>query len=136
MNPSHCIEASAKWNLSMKGGTLRYVNIAAVRALEHGEILIPEGSRKLTEELCPVGIQTSDRRTRLTIDTYCPGITQPNRKPEGVRIWPLQLLQEPRRRNTYNPFPPRTYPRVATSGFTQNDLAPSWKALGMAGFSI
>lgn len=51
-----------------KGGTLGYVDSAAVRAVKHGRILILEGIEKAERGIMPVGTQfpTAERDLMLT----------------------------------------------------------------------
>ena len=69
-----------------KGGTLGYVDSAAVRAVKHGRVLILEGIEKAERGIMPVGTQTSDRNTRLGTNGNSTGPEQPARKPRNVWI--------------------------------------------------
>lgn len=69
-----------------KGGTLGYVDSAAVRAVKHGRILILEGIERAERGIMPVGTRISDSKTRLGTNSNDPGIEQLIREPRDVRV--------------------------------------------------
>jgi hypothetical protein len=78
-----------------KGGTLGYVDSAAVRAVKHGRTLILEGIEKAERGIMPVSTQVSDRKTGPCTDGNDPGIEQPIREPRNVRIQPPPATARP-----------------------------------------
>jgi hypothetical protein len=67
-----------------KGGTLGYVDSAAVRAVKHGRILILEGIERAERGIMPVGTLISDSKTRLANKN--PAIEQFIREQRDVRV--------------------------------------------------
>lgn len=78
-----------------KGGTLGYVDSAAVRAVKHGRILILEGVEKAERGIMPVGARIFDRKRGFDTNSYDLGAEQPIREPGNVSIQPLHTT--PRR---------------------------------------
>ena len=68
-----------------KGGTLGYVDSAAVRAVKHGRILILEGIEKAERGIMPVGAQSPYRKPGPGADNMDLGTEQPIREPGNVR---------------------------------------------------
>jgi len=50
-----------------KGGTLGYIDSAAVRAVKHGRILILEGIERAERGIMPVGTRISDSKRDLVL---------------------------------------------------------------------
>lgn len=69
-----------------KGGTLRYVDSAVARAVEHGIILIFEGVEGAERGIMALGIRISDSKTRLGTNSSNPSIEQLVRRSRGVRV--------------------------------------------------
>lgn len=78
-----------------KGGTLGYVDSAAVRAVKHGRILILEGIEKAERGIMPVGAQILNHKMDLGTDNNYSGAEQPIREPGNVRIQLLSVAAYP-----------------------------------------
>ena len=72
-----------------KGGTLGYVDSAAVRAAKYGRILILEGIEKAERGIMPVGARTRTCKSGPGTNNVGLGTEQPVRESGNVRI---QLL--------------------------------------------
>ena len=69
------------------GGTLVYVDSAAVRAVEHERVLILEGTEKAERGIMPVSSQIFNSKAETRTNSNDEGAQQPIGKPGNVCIW-------------------------------------------------